>query len=365
MKNRINGIELLRIVLCLVVLLAHTTYITGQTVLNGNFFHSSLAVEFFYILNGYFLFFKGKDENLDIKQYCINLIIKLSPVIIFVTLLHCFLYNVHLINETFFRRNEFLNILFIRDIGTNSFGLIPKSQDGFWSTNTHLWYLGPLFYASLLYFYLQKTNKENKFIFITILISYIGFVEYSYLGKIKELHYLIRGLFSIGFGIIFAGLTYKLDKEKINNICNRNYLTKVVILFIELLICTDLYKVLFKKFYTPNILMYFYIIFALLVFDFILNNNLLAKTINKINFSKISKYTYCLYATQWIPQVLLANNNFIASTSYYKNFRTNYPVLELLFSFAVIVGFAIFTHNFIEKPSYKYLSTKLKKNENR
>lgn len=364
MKNRVNGIELLRIVLCLVVLFSHTNYITGQIVLKDNFFNSSLAVELFYILSGYFLFFKGKDEKLDMKQYCINFIMKLSPVIIFVVLVHCILYNVNLINETFFRRNEFLNILFIRNIGTNDFGLIPKSQGGFWSTNTHLWYLGPLFYVSLFYFYLQKTNKESRFIFIVILISYIGFIEYSLLGKIKELHFLIRGLFSIGFGIIFAGLTYKVDKDKIKQICNKNCSTKFIIVFVELIICNDLYRCLFRRGYTPNILMYFYIIFALLVFDFVLDNSLIAKTLNKINFSKISKYMYCLYATQWIPQVLLANNNFIASTNFYKNFRTNHSVLELCFSFIVIIGFAIFTHHFIEKPSYKFLLTKLKKNEN-
>ncbi|WP_020006084.1 acyltransferase family protein [Brachyspira innocens] len=198
----IYSIEFIRFLFLIAILIAHASYLTGQTIpYRGDI---SIAVNFFFLISGYFLYFEVQNKNISFKNFVIKKIIRLLPLCVLSSLLHIILYYSGVIKQPFYFRHEFLNLLFIRDIGINSFGLLPKMEYGAWPTNTHLWYLGPLFFGYITLFYFFRNIKNKNLLFYISIFLYFGFLSYIQNKFLIITGGLLKSIIFMTIGYLFA-----------------------------------------------------------------------------------------------------------------------------------------------------------------
>lgn len=355
--EKIKNVEILRFLFTLVVVACHLQLgvidkfydqIPLYDKMHDSITYSSVSVEFFFIISGFFLFTASNLEQTFI-QFAKNKLIRFLPIIWFSLLLH-FICSLFLPLQFSFFENIF-TVLNIQNVGfTFKNGDIPAS-----------WYISSLFWGMSFYFYLNKCVTKNIFNFIT---ACIVFFSYSFwLHTIIVPNYQnVAIVFNIGIGRALAGLGlgYFVSMWFKENILNN---AKVSTSKLKMVLCSLLEVYFFCSlfyyscFHNPNYdnPMIFIIYFVCLFMLFLQRKGLLSKVLEN-NFSELlGKYSFSIFITHQLIINLWSNT--VCETQREWIFAN--PVLNIVVLYIAIILFGILIHYLFEKPITTYLQNKL------
>lgn len=150
-KLKVNlGLENLKIVLCMLVVVLHTSiYAYELDIFAYLYYLGTIAIPLFFMLNGYFLLGKNFNNIKEAYQYIFKKIVSIIYIVVFWNLL---LYIVNLN----FDENVFENIIK---------SLLQKGKLG------HFWFFGSLIIIYITYPFLLKISKSKGSGFILIVIG--------------------------------------------------------------------------------------------------------------------------------------------------------------------------------------------------
>ena len=362
-SNRYYNIDFLRIVFCFCVLLCHSSYLLDFGTLVKNYAGCGrVAVNAFFILSGFLMYNsirKGKFANL--KDFIVAKVARLWPVFAFSELLFLTFYGFGIINQKFHFEHEFLSLLFIRDVGFNSLlDIHPKTHlNGGWETNTHTWYLGPLFWGMLFYFIVLKIleNKTKRIDVKASLMVFCCLIFAMLFVNVSIFRCLGRGLCFLALGILF-GIVVENLTEKNRASLNITFLKRCLFSIIELLILHRFYLVLFNHNNSHLLRDYYFaygILFCTLMYSFIFNLGFISLLLNRKIFSVIGSWGYSVYVMQWIIQETLSpfnNNKLYAKCEFYRAFKNEHPIA--MFWIYILICFIVgaLAYYFVEKLCY-------------
>ena len=297
------------------------------------------AVDFFFIISGFFLFYTFK-KDLSVIDFLKKKIIRLWPVVAFSVVAWFIIYLLGFISsEKFGTFDNIFGLFMINNIGiTNSIGI-----------NIQSWYVSSLILVLLFYFYLMKYFEHPT---VNIIISAITLFCYGFLvhiqngsltGEIQTYYYIfnvgiMRALAGCGLGYLIAnsGFCGQIKDESIN--------TRLFYGLIECCLSIFLvYNMFFNKLsYTND--MIFVLAFVLLFIIFIKNCGILSKLFNNKLSEILGKYTYSIFMTHRICfaifSVTLWKTNLVITNSY----------LIIMYSIIISCLFGIIIYHIIEKP---------------
>ena len=324
--NRNHNIDFLRILFTLLIILYH---IDNRLNIWSNL---GSAVEFFFILSGYFLAVaSAKTENtlLFIKKK----IIRFMPLILF---------------------SEMLSILAVENVSLSSFFaevlLLPRT--GLYPTvgyNGATWYINVLFWVSLAYFYILKTqNKKTAHLIIGLMTFFAAVIcvyknfalndsDKSLLNILFPIS-MMKGVCSMGVGYFLAVL---LSETK----------EKILWSFLEVSVFSYALVMMFFKSCVPGNNIFYVIIFMLLLYLFLRRQGLFSRLLNQPVFSKYSKYCLSFYVTHypivtfWLFPIRDKDPEWFFS----------HKIIVASVSCIVILIIGIFSYHFIEKPVGRFL----------
>jgi peptidoglycan/LPS O-acetylase OafA/YrhL len=363
------NVEFLRVIFCIAILLCHAS--TGKfvvfhgTLVENHFIGGNFAVDFFFIIGGYFLFFQTIKKDLSIRNYIVKKWIRLAPTIIFSMLVVLAYRKFGLIFSKLDFRDNFLRLFFIRTLGLYREAAnydVPK-------TNTHLWYISPLFWTSVLYFSIAKTfdrRKANLLIAVITYISYIIVLNNVVLAeKSLILNSAFRSLPNVGLGYFVGVLVDQYRNVERENVESRKkssrakysgMLSMAIITYVEGYFFVEIFKVMFIKPEPWEEEFYYLICFAVLLFLFSIKKGWLSRIMNQKIMGFCGKYCYSIYTTQYLVQILLAKGNRIGENKIYLNFVSAHPLADVLINYVmleIIVGVVVY--HLVEKPCAEYL----------
>ena len=122
----------------------------------GNFAAPSYAVELFFIMAGFFLYFNRK----SLEEYISSRIIRLWPLLFFSTIVAGLLRTFHISGQSL-SFDDILNCLFLQGTGLMQGG----------AANGPAWFVGVLFWVSVIYFYFKRTLNSKLFITLWSLLG--------------------------------------------------------------------------------------------------------------------------------------------------------------------------------------------------
>jgi peptidoglycan/LPS O-acetylase OafA/YrhL len=303
-----------------------------------------LIVECFFIIAGFFLFknFIEKKE-LTFTQFTINKIARLFPVLFFSILLAAIFFKLNLFTAI-------INSLFLQCIG------VTLAYKGI------CWYISPLFWVMIFYFYLLK-NFDQKYtnliiafcIYISLVVNintFNGGLGGRYTVHVLFNAGLLRALQGIGIGY-FLGMFYHKIKDKVSyslNTLSDKFLFLVFSILEFTIFGFFIRYFIFKKTHYDNKLI-FIIAFSVLLLSFVLKRGLLAKILENKYLAYCGKYAYSIYVMQQISFNIL-------SKTIWKYTYSNIPLcITVTLLFTTILG--ILTYYLIEIPFGKLLKNKL------
>ena len=210
-KSHNNAIQFLRFLFALFICFGHTLTVTAlanyaeykslSIHINGSF----LAVQYFFILSGFFLIPSLKK---NVEDFVKLRIIRLWPAMAFSILVMLLLKPLHIYYTTF-HSSDFATLLFLQGTGL--------SQEC--GLNGCAWFVCVLFFVSTIYFILMKMVKTNWImlcivalvtlvtgsLFISSMSISIRDIIYSFISVM-----MLWGFYGIGLGILSAKLNEKL-----------------------------------------------------------------------------------------------------------------------------------------------------------
>lgn len=357
-KKRFFNIDFLRFIFAIIIILYHFCHAGKGSFFLGTFKNISevanfssmtsfgnLAVDFFFIIAGFFLFYR-RDFGIKISDFVKSRIIRLYPLVLLYSIISIlFGFFVYKINN-YIPYEQILRLLLIDNIGLN---LVHSGIT---------WYVSVLFWCSLFYFYIIK-YFEKKYIdlFIPLIIIFCySFLIHAYKGNITghtqsfDFIYnagVLRGLAGLGLGIIIAKIYSELGD--LNN--KISFYSKIIYSIAEgvLLYFVINFTCLKKLSYYSNFIII--VAFAILFFLFLLNKGYISNLLNNRFLGYLGRYTYSIFIIHRFVQntikiyVLPINTNFVSNHIYITIF-----LVTLL---CIIAG--IITYYLIEKPSFNYL----------
>ena len=341
-----KGLDLIRVISCILILLYH------MNILKGGY----LAVCTFFVLSGYLSTISLlKKEKLSLKEYYLNRLKKIYLpliIVVFITIsITSFIPSINWFNL----KPETTSVL----LNYNNYWQIMANLDYFArhidSPFMHLWYMSILIEFDLVFpfiFLLLKKLKEktNKIVpciltLVLALASYALFYKTVLDGNIMQAYYdTFNRLFSLLFGILLALLkTYyhpliskKMQDGKTPRFIFYSYLLLLVI--ITIFIDSN------SKYMALAMLATSLITMRLIDYGTISKQKELSIIDKVINF--ISKVSYYIYLVQY-PVIFLFQE---ININYYLKLLI---VISIVFLLAYIINFAL-TAN-IEKDKFKIL----------
>ena len=277
-----------------------TPYISSPFSYN-NFGAISFCVEMFFIMAGYFLFFSHE----PLVNYIKKRIIRLWPLLAFSTAVAGILrtFYISLISLSI---DDIWNLLFLQ--GTGLF------QGG--ATNGPAWFVGVLFWTSLIYFMLKTLMNNKYFIIFTILLIITGLCllwlppgdiiftkirEFTPIGGGWISIMLLRGIIAVGIGCLLGKLQeYFLQHNNIKEFLS-SHKFKSFMSFLEIILFISLCFTLVFGSLIKLIETYFISIFLFISIFFMFINNLgffSSLVLNKKIFNTLGKYSYSIYIMQ-------------------------------------------------------------------
>ena len=320
--------------------------------LNKSPIDGNKAVEFFFIISGFFLIY-GFNKNLSTFDFIKRKIIRLSPLMLFFNIIYLILslFTKSIKYDTY---NNILSLLFLGNIGVTK---ARGNLEGF------VWYVSVLFWVSFLYFYLLKyfeRKNVNLFSAISIWFSYVFMIQAKG-GNISDTFKtynnifvvgLLRGLGGMGIGY-FIGLIYKENKDKIENM-KFNKITTFFITLLEVFLFSwsVYYLVIHKISYKNNII--FILFFSILFILFLIKKGLFTKLLDNNLSVILGRYSYSIYITHFF--VLNMLRTFFWKK--YINIIIIHPLLNVVMTMLLVLISSILVYHLVEKPSAEYLRRK-------
>lgn len=282
MKRKFLNIEFLRFLFILSILMCHFNHgiinifngkIELYEIIQENTRWADIAVEFFFIISGFFMFL-NIDKTMDTIYFIKKKLFRFMPTVIFILILTSFVSNYNFFDYIF-------TLLNIENVGlTLSNGPIPAA-----------WFVSALFWTQLFYFYLYKITDKKWFNLFTACIVFIG---YSFFLHNNDINYkniaivfnvgVIRAFAGIGLGY-FISMWYKEYGEKLRSQAP-NFFTKLTFSILETytLILLVKYLAFFNTSYGNKLIMI--IGFAIITVLFLLKKGIISQLFE----NKISQY---------------------------------------------------------------------------
>ncbi len=300
-KTYYKGLDIIRLLSCLLVFLYHLNFIKG----------GFLAVCVFFTLSGYLSTMSALKKNrFSVKEYYLSRIKKIYLpllIVVFITIiLSKFVFTSDWINL----KPESTSVIF----GYNNYWQISANMDYFTrhinSPFIHMWYIAILLQFELafpllfmLLRFLDKKINNNISIFLTTLLTILSTAYFIYLSSSKDMAIIYYDTFarsfSILFGIWLALIHYKYD-IKIARITKK--LSPVIFYSYLILLSIICY---YASYEMPNIAiaMVLATVIGLRIIEYAtLNHSSKSKII-----STLTKYTYEIYLVQY-PIIFFMQN---------------------------------------------------------
>ena len=355
--QKIKNIEFLRVFLIIAIVILHTccssSWALNHVFPDVNFFdtvHNFLrqannGVEGFFIIAGFLLFMTFK-KSVSVKEFVIKKYIRLSPVIIFATII-CAIAS--LFGVMHFKVFPNLMTALLLNHFIICFSIV---------SNPVLWFTSALFAGLLLFFLLIKYSNGKNIIWFSITISSISYLllEIFQKGVFADPYHNYLCIFNVGFmralGGIGLGIFIACLYKNYSKFFNLNYLITTIFELIFLFL-TIYWMVL--PHHKHNCIE-FVIVFSLLLLFFIIKKGFISKFFEKDLWVKLGKYQYSLYVTHYVIGKILVNglwkNNVL--------FVHVHPVMALLITLFIIFTAGVLTFYMVELPCTKYLKEKIK-----
>lgn len=218
-KQRILGMDLVRIFSCICILCVHESFIPKPWIVSELFGYGSFGVQFFFVISGYFAasaFGDGK-TNADVKSYYKKRLTRIIPAY-YLAIIMIILWNLlidiqvptDVLHIGWFRYFLFLNTI------------VPSHDYQVWNNTNALWTMTDFFVFYLIAPWIYKKSNFKK-VFFLLLISFGVKIIYKKLGMfvfanvewIDKLDVLL-GASPAGtlYQFIFGGLIYHIVQEK-------------------------------------------------------------------------------------------------------------------------------------------------------
>lgn len=356
-KRYFYNVDFLRFIFSVIIVYFHIFSNIGKfynnSIVTDTYLHlgkicenAYLIVDCFFIIAGFFLFRTILANKTNFKQYIINRIARLWPVLAFSFLICVIFFKYKLYTAI-------INSLFLQCIGVT---LLYKGIN---------WYISPFFWVSIFYFYILK-NFDKKYIHLIIAFciyfSLVGNINYFDGGTGRETIKIffntgvMRALSGIGIGY-FIGYLYENIKDKITYSIKtvKEKCSFLIVSALEIYCFVFLINnFLFHKISYQNHLI-FLIIFSVLFFCFLIKKGLLSKVLDNKYFAFCGKYAYSIYIMQQI------SFNILKKTLWkHQIFIDNVPFC-LIVSVLLPVIIGILTYYLIEIPAGKKVKQSLEK----
>ena len=239
-KEKRNGIiSLWKFLFAIVIAFFHTNqfYDNQKSIF---FYGGYIAVEFFFIISGFYLAQKSLSEKYDnskITKESIKFILnKLKKIMPYILIAYTFSLIVTLIYNPLLKPNEIINsiwnLLLLRELGFKSIIILPQ-----------LWYLTSLFVSMFVLYPLAKKYKEKFIVFISplIILFGLGYLNHNWTSLNHAYQIwngfiytgMLRGFIELNIGMLLCLIHYKLSNIEYTKIGK----TILTILGEGLLIC--------------------------------------------------------------------------------------------------------------------------------
>lgn len=312
-NSRCYNLDFIKFLCCISILIVHSTLIGFNVIQN----RTDIGVSFFFILSGFFLF-PQIEKNISYQDFIVKKYIRLMPVVILSFLLIYCLNHIGLITQEAHFKDNFMTLFFIRNIAIFN----DATEINFFYNNSHIWYLGPLFWASLFYLALFKIIPFKVSTFIVIILTYVGIIIY-----INRIQPPAPGLFGVWKGLsgIGLGLLIRIFISRINFLKPQNKKTTIWYTLLELFFLGLFLDLLF--FNTVKLKEYAYgmVVFSVLVILFFVQKGGISRWLNQPFLGKLGVYSYSIYILQYIPQILFVKGNFLGDSQFYMHLKAEYP----------------------------------------
>ena len=363
-KRQNSSINFLRFLFTVGICFMHlvcqviTPYIAKPLPYN-NFGAISFCVEMFFIMAGYFLFF----SNNSLKKYILKRIARLWPLLAFSTIIAGILRTFH-ISMTSLTLGDIWNLLFLQ--GT---GLYQGC-----ATNGPAWFVGVLFWVSLVYLLLKiKLSDKNLALITSFIIAISIFLlwlpkgdiiftnarGYSPIGGGWISIMMLRGFIAIGLGVLLGIFQkYTVSNLKFQHLQNLSK-SKIVFTAIEIILFICLCKNLIFGYNSIKLICLYFIsliLFSMMFFLFIGNLGYFSSIIlNKKIFNTLGNYSYSIYIMQNVVFYII---DYCLKT---------YPILTFHPYFVIIISMLLFLSigigsYYIVNSITNYLSNLINKN---
>ena len=292
-----------------------------------------LAVEFFFILSGYFVMQKydKKGENINALEYTRDRINKLYPHYLFslVIIFLCYIIMGKCSTiDDFFR--VIPEIFLVQDIG------IFHVNGGI---NSPLWYLSVLIVGSYFLFYLIARYKDHftRFVAPLIIICVFTLILNDGVGlenwtrKVFIYIPLFRGIADMCIGIIIYEVC-KVQKQK----------SKINIILLRIFEVISILGLLLIFSINENYDMYAIVFISYILYSCFNKESIIYKTLNRSIFGRIEKYLYPIYLNHYLFVLVLGKLTKVLN-----------PTVSIIIMLLCLWIYSIFTYNLVNKVIYK------------
>lgn len=294
------------------------------------------SVEIFFMLSGFFLCYTIGYQK-SFQNFALKKVIRFLPLMLFGQIV-CDLISLE------FDFQSYLSLMFfLPSTGLTNYDV--------WSIGA-AWYVCILFWVSIFYFYLIKTQPLKTVNLIIGIVTFVSLIVYNnWVDRIEPWLFpnsLLRGLICTGIGH-FLALVYKEKKQfqPVSEKSNQKWCVKWIFTGLELwliiyLLLTMFVSWEFKIAYTHRV-----ILFAIFLASFLMKKSLISQFFDDNSWAKISKYCLSFFLThQIVIDYLYRKIEFMHDGSLYRAF---------LLMFFLSVCLAVFAYHFVEQPAYKHL----------
>ena len=231
-RKRNEFLNFLKFILIMIVAFHHTGWWSGVMR------HGYIAVEFFFMVSGYFLYQTFINKGPKLKEYLLSRIERIYPTYILILVIYM-LFSIGF--PQFFSTynwkgwiiTAFRDLFLLQSVGLNYFDDISPRF------NPNDWYISSFFWSSMLLYYLLRFKRLTK-VFLTVVI--LSTYSFYFLFKISSLneywgyYYLFympfwRAIAGMSIGILI-GMFLKNEKNKKTLQCNIKYFNMCAIISI-------------------------------------------------------------------------------------------------------------------------------------
>ena len=321
-RSRLHNLDFLKFLCCISILIVHSQFDLP------NLPRTSVGVEFFFVLAGFFLFFSFDRGEIGV-DFAAKRWIRLMPVVIASFIAVIILHKAGLIIQRTDVKDVLMTVFFVRNIGLFN----DVKQLNFQYDNSHLWFIGPLFWCSLFYFTLFRSNmtRSAKYL-ITAFLVYWGYSAFlNFLRPLPRTFEIMRGFGGVGFGVVAGSFASAFSQYF--HFREDTWQCRLLFTFVEIFFFVTLIDQLFINVigrHEHHLKFYPIVIFFVLIILFYLQKGYLSRLLNRPWLGIFGLWSYSIYAFQYIPQIIVTRGNVIGDMSAYLEWRISHPVVGLL-----------------------------------